>query len=120
MRTACALLFALLVCGSALAAKFDGVPIAMHRQLIAMGKLVMGVPDPSTASYDAAVTSEKLKANIGTLLASAKGKPDLLKAVKEYHIAALSYFASPTASTEATLDDKSTAVDMELQLLGEK
>lgn len=83
--------------------------------------------DPVTGQKAGWDAKEALESHIDAALAAAKKKPDLLKATKEYYVAATSYFenAAPTnlidkANTERakkTMDEKRTALELELKLV---
>lgn len=105
-------------------------PIGALQATVAMGELEAMAPNISHDAVGAMAvgtkTKEKLESLIDKALAAAKRKPDLLKATKEYYVAALSYFGA-LGSTDriqqaneerlkTVLDEKETALELELKL----
>jgi hypothetical protein len=78
--------------------------------------------DASTMMLAGAGGSRELQADIAGAMARAKGKPDVQRAIKEYYLAATTYFENPTGLAgkkyKADLDAKTKALDLEMKLAG--
>ncbi len=127
-RATIAAVLAILLCAPIWAAsKRNPQPIQDLEAIVAMGKLeIMGKPDPTGARAVGRETQAKLEAAIEKAVAAAKGNADLSKAVKEYYVTATAYFDSVGATdlieaanskrAEAALNEKETALELELKL----
>ncbi len=103
---------------------------AIHRLTVdvLLGQDSVELANGPAAAFAAGLQTKKsLESHIGAALAAAKKKPDLLKATKELYVAATSYFenAAPTSlidaanskHAKATMDEKRTALELELKLV---
>ena len=120
------------VCATALAAKHDYKAVYSLQAEVALGQLQAMAPQISgnatEAKADGIATNKKLEELIGPALTAAKGHADLVKAIKEYYVAAVAYFeslgaldliaAANTKRAEAAMNEKETALKLELKLVG--
>ncbi len=95
--------------------------------------ITMGAMQSTTEGYsksrsDLSAATEKLDADVAGAVKSAKGKPDLVKAIKEFYAAASAYLANgiPTGRLEQIAADrlktdmnaKEKALNLEIKLSG--
>lgn len=114
--------------GPAGAAKADYSAIDTLLADVAMGQLsIMGARDPLEIQNRGLKAKASLESHIDAALVAAKKNPDLLRATKDFYVAATSYFgnAAPTTLADtaiskrakATMDEKRTALELELKLV---